>query len=147
MWTTEQSMKDNSNAFARLRAAEEAERDEFYADGRAAGEQWALDRAQPRQLRRLERWRQILIRDLLDTLQRHAADQPRAQLPLNRHLYEILEGTETDEQDWGDVLAFWKDTLGGRQDFLICLPFFAWGFVEGALEVWDEYKGRPPAAG
>ena len=55
-------------------------------------------------------------------------------------LYEELHPRE--EADQSSVEAFWEMILGENGDCLIDTHAFALGFIEAALEIWKQVKGK-----
>jgi hypothetical protein len=117
---------DMASAIERLRASEQTEAAEDREAGAQAGRAWAKHKAKARQLRRLSE--------------------------ANDH--ELFRG-EPDSYGWAGVLhhamhagkcsdrdelgIFWERVLGDDAERVEDMDF-AEGFVDGALEVWDEYQ-------
>src|SRR5262249_45735415 len=114
---------------ARLQALAEAEAKEDREEGYAAGKEWAEQEATPRQLRRLARLKNGVLRNESRIRQRGAGG------------LRAIEGT--DDRTWADAAEFWEGVLapddsGGTED-LMENPNFMEGFVEGAADVAAEH--------
>lgn len=152
---------------ARLKAASELEANEDYQDGHQLGEKWAAEKATPRQLRRLQAlvddpncsltdWLNYVAADGMTVeLMNELADNPQiapklaqaGALPysgpiktgIGRALYWCLFPDRSSDRS--EVESFWLNTLDRRYQ-AIEIHDFARGFVEGALAVWENVRGK-----
>jgi hypothetical protein len=107
----------------RLRAAGKADPKGFEA-GRAFGRKWAEEKALPRYLRNLKE-----IDDVFDLVDEDVPGR------LSARLARALTGEYLVKLD-----EFWHDAIGPDGDKLVDGEDFARGFIDGALEVWEEVK-------
>jgi hypothetical protein len=151
---------------ARWKAADELDRNEEYQKGWEAGERWAKQEARPKQLRALAtavacpqlNRSNIIGAFIADKGERvnkapvigrkpgcawalaQAVAGKLAYLlqPSDLGPYSGLGGMLNDT----DVALFWTKVLGEEWKFLIEERDFAQGFLEGALETWQEASGK-----
>lgn len=111
----------------RLHAAAEADARQDYQEGKAAGRAWATDDARPKQLRRLER-----------------DYSPHETFACEPDAYGwaglVHNLLNNDFSDRSELNEFWARVLGDRDADRIHDEDFARGFVEGAIEFWEEVQ-------
>ena len=119
----------------RLRAAHEEESQSDIADGKEAGRTWAEREATPKELRRLQAFKDG-CRDWekFQRSQGRGSSSRGASERLYFAIHPEHDGERTEASD------FWEAVLGGDDKDRAHDPAFVWGFAEGALEVWDEHK-------
>jgi hypothetical protein len=124
------------DVIARLRAAQEMDNREDCNEGRAAGEEWAKDKARPKQLKALAKLNEIEAHydweGMLGVFDNHRG--------IAWGLYEQMH--QEDAFDRSDVEAFWEGILGGGGREKIDGFDFARGFVDAALAVWEKVEGE-----
>jgi hypothetical protein len=118
----------------RLQASqtEDAQRD--HEAGKEAGKEWAGRQATAKQLKRAAQW----VRSFDDTpIDWWDVDSPNWTAPFgptDRFVFAVLP----DRKDDRDAPAeFWKRALGDEADRIADGDFFH-GFVDGAVELWQE---------
>ncbi|MBU1702315.1 MAG: hypothetical protein KJ970_12030 [Candidatus Eisenbacteria bacterium] len=132
--------KNMSDVIERLRASKRSSDSECYKDGYAAGQEWAKNRAEARELERL------------DSLQARLAHEPSygwneyfdsdygsSAYGLGERLYFDL-----DPEYNGDRSAakdFWECVVGEKISSDLPDEFIR-GFAEGALSIWNEVQGK-----
>jgi hypothetical protein len=123
---------DMGDVIARLKAADEEDSSEAVQEGRAAGESWAREDARPKELRRLMRFweQQEGARFHLEYAAKGAG--------IAKGLWNFLHPGE--EGDWRDAEEFWEMTLGEGCGEKIEDVDYAYGFIDGATDVWDKVK-------
>jgi hypothetical protein len=125
------------DVIGRMIAAEALDSKQDYLEGEQAGEGWAKKRARPKQLRGLAKlagkapdaltWQLGVFRDEM-----HRG--------LAFELYRVLHPTE--EVRGSDVVRFWEQALGRGGAERIEGYDFAYGFVQGALDVWERVEAH-----
>jgi hypothetical protein len=134
---SQQEVESMEDVIARLKAADELDHSQSYQDGREAGRLWARNAAWPKHLRRLE------------AMQNHPEYDTEWMLaewvsPLNPGiavcLYRRVAGVGEDTYDAAAMRAFWAAVLGPGGAEKIDDPAFARGFVEEAVEVWEQVR-------
>lgn len=131
---SKRSMSRNE-VIRRMKAVKEVAGSEEREEGKAAGRIWAEGIATPKQLQRL----QALAEDprgiegtivlFYNSTRRNPA----------WGLYQCLQGQHRDF-DRAEVEEFWESALGIEDKDRIEDEDFACGFVEGALEIWQDVK-------
>lgn len=119
----------------RLKSAKQAEATEEREEGQAAGRSWAEEMASPKQLRRL----QAMASEPGSIDAQLAKMSKGGALQVGRELYLYLHAGKRDPIDTTMIRTFWEEILG-TEHLRIEDVDFASGFVEGALEVWEEVK-------
>jgi len=122
---------------ARLRASSEKTRQQKFRGGFAAGQQWARHKAEYEELEALSRYQPLdRYRNPTEwqTLLEEVAEGERGSI--GRFLCAVITG-EPQAGEF-DLAALWKTALGENWERLIRHPGFAHGFVEGALEIWEQ---------
>jgi hypothetical protein len=140
--------KSMDEVVARLRAADELDRNEDYRAGRAAGERWAEQEASPRQLRNLRRSVHESFNSLPQGLASVARDAAVAWGPgVGWHVYfgtlgrvAVTTRAEIDAIS-AEADAFWRSTLGDDKRRIESMSF-GHGFVDGALGVWAKVESH-----
>src|SRR5689334_13238737 len=121
---------DINKTVARLKATAEVERTEGMEEGRDAGREWAADKASPRQLRPLGEYEFCSHAHNWETLLTIFSDRHNDGVAIG--LFRVLHPWA--EADLDDIEDFWCEALGEGGVKVISDPYFALGFVEGALE-------------
>jgi len=125
-----QNMKD---VIERLKAAKELEDNESYNEGLEWGESWAKEAATPKELKRISEASQATNR---------FQDLFRGQ-PDHRGWAGVVAQyiTGNDQIDGSEINDLWQAVLdddSGKMDD----EDFAWGFMDGALQVWHAVAGK-----
>jgi hypothetical protein len=164
---SKQEVKGMDDLIARFKAAAELEANEDYQLGHRAGEEWATQKATPRQLRRLQaladdpkcsltEWLNDVAADgMTKEVMNELADSPTiapqlavaGALPystvmktgIGRSLYWCLFPEKT--RNVRDIESFWMWAIEAGPT-AIENHDFARGFVEGALRVWEKVRGK-----
>jgi hypothetical protein len=125
-----------NDVIQRLRASKQRAEDSRYRDGEAAGRQWAKNKAEATELKKLERFRESLSHqwDEYFTEVWGANDFSPGEW-LGMHITADDEGAV----ECADAEEFWRSVLGDRS---YQEPVFAKGFAEGALTIWQEVKDK-----
>lgn len=169
--TSTREVQGMNDTIARLKAAAQLEANQDYQEGHQLGEKWAMEKATPRQMRRLQalaadpkcnlsEWLNYVAADgmtieLMNQLSDHLADSPQeaAKLiqagahpfsgPMKTGIGRALYWCLFPDRmgDRSEVEGFWLNALDTRQQ-AIEIHDFARGFVEGALEVWEKVRGK-----
>jgi hypothetical protein len=111
-------------AAARLRTSREKYLKEQHLDGKASGRAWALDHAEYRALKAV-------------------ADHDWAELPEETYaswLCALAHSRYPPSEE--DVKELWETLLQDRFHGTERTPEFVKGYIEGALEVWDEVADK-----
>jgi hypothetical protein len=139
------------DVIARLRAADELDRNENYRAGRVAGERWAEQKATAQQLRNLRRCVDESSGRLLAGFESVASDAASETGPgVGWHVYFGTLGRGV-ARTWPEVQAvsaeadtFWRGVLGDESYRIESVPF-GQGFVDGALGVWAKVERQVEA--
>jgi hypothetical protein len=127
--------KSIDDVVTRLRASMRQVEDEQYRQGKQCGREWVEDRAEADELIRLERWKAKMGWEW----DQFFADHPNnAYSSAELFVFEIWP---EDEGDRGTAQVFWVEALGDDSSAADD-PQFVKGFIEGALELWDQVKDR-----
>jgi hypothetical protein len=134
--TSQKEVKGMEDVVARLRAAEEMDRNKEYQQGFRAGEMWVREEARPKHLRLLEG---------LEDSEEGPAGSLEVFASEHEHgiaigLYFVLH--PRDEGSRQEARGFWDSILGDFGAERIEQLHFARGFVEGALAVWKAAKHK-----
>jgi hypothetical protein len=124
-------MKD---VIARLKASRARTNEEARLRGREKGRAWASDQAEADELERLDEW----------TGGRFDQHRSWADFLMDRRDGSEVYGRDHDLAEAisrQDGEEFWGPVLGDDDSDRHLNPFLV-GFVEGAIEVWDEVKGQ-----
>jgi hypothetical protein len=125
-------------AVERLRRSRQESDAATRRDGFKSGRIWAMNRAEAKELERLEDWRLSGGNDHERTFEyKRSAYCPSA----GEHLVFCIR-PEFDG-DCGEANGFWSQNVGDDYESLMCDDGFVRGFAEGALEFWDAAKGQP----
>lgn len=120
------------DVIARMKAADELDEHEDYHEGVAAGEAWVKDVARPKQLRNLVNSLPNNTCDVGNALSTYAINNGIA-----FQLFMDIEG-----KDGQECQAFWERVLGEGGWEKIEEFNFAYGFVDGALKIWEQIEDR-----
>jgi hypothetical protein len=137
--------KDMTEVVSRLRASLRKNELQSFRDGYAAGTEWAKNRAEAMQLKRLHDWRKEI--------------QTGEKIPLNEFfipsqpsVISLLTAKKiVGNQNFGQEAAeaFWENALGKDSCHQLDRDFLR-GFVEGAADIWASVRrqvtiidGRP----
>jgi hypothetical protein len=137
---TQKGAKHMDDVVARLRASKAKTGDAFTIRGREAGREWAKDHAEAIQLERLDAYTEGDF-GIGCTWQEWLEDPAPEDSAFgnDHHLAEALsENPESFDRADGD--GFWE--FVGASDEERSSGSFLVGFVEGALEVWNEVKDK-----
>jgi hypothetical protein len=168
---SKREVKGLDDTIARLKAAAQLEANQDYQEGHRMGEKWAMEKATPRQLRRLQALAADPKCNLTEWVNYVAADGMTIEL-MNRLSDQLAENRQEAAKliqagahpysgpmktgigralywclfpdrvpDRGEVEGFWLNALATRQQ-AIEIHDFARGFVEGALRVWEKVRGK-----
>lgn len=131
----EKGAKEMEDVIERLRASKIEAETEGYADGVKAGEKWAMEEAEVRDLRSLERFRKgIRDHEWSDYFEAgESAFTPAEQLAM-----AILG----DAAGRGEAADFWEGEAGDDWEAITDSAAYLKGFAEGALDVWREVKDK-----
>jgi hypothetical protein len=129
--------KSMDDVITRLRASMRRVEDEQYRQGEQCGREWVEDLAEADQLIRLERWKaragwewdQLFSSD----------DQNRAYSMAELCVFEMWP---EDDGDRGCARSFWEEALHGDDMSAADDPQFVKGFIEGALDLWNQVKHK-----
>jgi len=133
---SEMNVKTTEEAIARLKAADEAEKNEMHQQGKKAGRRWAMQESTPKQLRKLAdyEFHSPDENDWSDVVASWA----------NQHNDGVAAGMcallHPSMEKRLEVLVFWENLLGDSD--LIEDQDFALGFIEGAIEFWRMVESR-----
>jgi hypothetical protein len=126
--------KDMKDVITRLRASKRRVEDEHYHQGEKAGREWGESDAEVDELANLQRWYARLGRDVDAVF----GDDAWGRAYSSAELIAFAAWPERDG-DRSAAEEFWNQCLGDDAN-LADDPQFVKGFVEGALELWDEVK-------
>ncbi len=119
----------------RLRVSKRKSDDSLFSQGYAAGEEWAKNQAEAEELERLSDFRDQCGTDWDSVL----TTGPDDAYGSGERLYFVI--SPEDDGDRGASCGFWESQLG-LEDGSCPKDSLVRGFVEGALEVWDEVKDQ-----
>lgn len=126
--------KNMSDVIERLRATEEAESSEAQKDGLEHGRDWVERSARVPELRKL---RTLMVDkcngDLADWLSESSAYSNSERLAL------AILGLKTDRHG---AREFWKEAIGDADYVRIDDVDWLEGFVDGALELWEQLESQ-----
>jgi hypothetical protein len=107
-----------------------------YDNGNATGQRWVTKKGAPQEeLARLDQFRSSL-EDTVDW-GRWFSDEPNDAYSTAERLYFVL--TPDHDGDRDEAQSFWEFVVRAR-DMADITASFVEGFVEGALEAWDQTK-------
>jgi hypothetical protein len=120
--------KEMNEVIARLKAAAELEANRLYQAGFKAGQDWASEKATPKQLRRLAEYA--------------ADDESREGHWASEALVSAVWPDPEDKLSQSAPEDFWRHALGDKAAELVEDDDFHRGFVEGALDLWRRVRTK-----
>lgn len=129
--------KDMDDVVTRLRASKHRVEDEHYHEGEKAGREWAEAYAEADELANLERWQARLGHDF-DVI--FSDDLTWRSAYSSAELVAFAAWPEKDE-DRSAAEMFWEEALGDDAKLADDAQFVK-GFVQGAIELWDQVKDK-----
>lgn len=122
----------------RLRATQEEDAQQEYEAGKEAGQEWAGRQATAKQLKRAAQWVSSFDDTHLDWWDVDSPGWTAPFGPTDRFVFAISPDRKGDKDAPAE---FWKRALGDEADRVADGDYFH-GFVEGAVEVWEEVQGE-----
>jgi hypothetical protein len=122
----------------RLQATQEEDAQQEYAAGEQAGKEWAGRQATAKQLKRAAQWVSSFDNSPVTWWDIDSPGWNAPFGPTDRFVFAVLP----DRKDDRDAPAeFWKRALGAEADRVADGDFFH-GFVDGAVELWEQVEGE-----
>ena len=127
--------KSMDDVVTRLRASMRRAEDEQYRQGEQCGREWVEDRAEADELIRLERWKAKMGWEWAQFF----ADDPNGAYSVAELVVFVI--WPEDDGDRSNAQSFWEGVLGDDISTADD-PQFVKGFIEGALDLWDQVKNK-----
>lgn|SRR5262249_8136824 len=132
--------KKTVDVIERLRASRHQRESEAFKIGFKWGQEWAKNDADLKQLERLGKLYDNLTDEPSNDWKQYFEDKPDCAYATCERLYFQLE--PDDEEDRDETRDFWERAAG--EDWETDIQDGRWvrGFAEGALDIWNEVKGK-----
>jgi hypothetical protein len=122
----------------RLQATQEEDARQDYEAGKQAGQEWAGRQATAKQLKRAAQWVSSFDNATVDWWDIASPAWSAPFGPTDRFVFAVWPDRKDDK---GAPAEFWKRVLGAAADRVADSDFFH-GFVEGALELWEQVEAE-----